>query len=80
VVQNRYKSGSNGEDVLVISSTSTVIWQSLKEVDNQLTTLEQNTNEKLDKIMTLLGGQKASSDDKNTASTAASQSKTSSSS
>ena len=80
VVRNGDKSGSNGEDVSVISSTSTVTWQSLKEVDNRLSTLEQNTNAKLDKIMTLLGGQKLPSEDENTESTAASQWKTSSSS
>ena len=80
VVRNEKKKGSNGEDVSVISSTSTVTWQSLKEVDNRLTTLEKNTNDKLDKIMSLLGGQKMTSEDENTASTAASQSKISSSS
>ena len=37
VIRNEHKTGSNGEDVSVISSTSTVTWQSLKEVDNRLT-------------------------------------------
>ena len=80
VIRKEQQKGSNGDEVSVVSSTSTVTWQSLREVDNQLSSLEKDTNEKLDKIMRLLGAPNNDKQDRNTTSTAASQTETSSSS
>ena len=80
VIRKEQQKGSNGDEVSVVSSTSTVTWQSLREVDNRLLTLEKDTNEKLDKIMKLLGAPNKDKEDGNTTSTAASHTEISSSS